>query len=80
MPCRDRPAVRCRHRPAIGAFVEFRAIDPGVELDVAADIETIGDVAGVLAWVLDLPMESDTSSDETRRTTRDDSGKRGEIE
>ena len=31
----------------IGAFVEFGAIDAGVELDVAAQIKAIGDMVGV---------------------------------
>ena len=31
----------------IGAFVEFGAIDPCIELDIAAKIKAVGDVAGI---------------------------------
>lgn len=42
--------------------------------------DAAGDVARGIAWALELPRASETSGDETRLATRDDSGKRGELE
>ena len=40
-------AVGERDRPQVGALIELRAFDDGVELDVGAETKTVGDVVGV---------------------------------
>src|SRR5450631_43044 len=48
MFCRDGLAVGSGDLPYIGALVENSPIDAGVELDIATEIKTVGDVIGVL--------------------------------
>src|SRR5262245_13396189 len=45
--CRYRLAVRGRDLPNIAALVEFGALNTGVELDVAPQVKTIGDVVRI---------------------------------
>ena len=44
---RHGPAVGCRHLPDIGGFIEDSLVDAGIELNIGAQIETVGDVVGV---------------------------------
>ncbi len=43
----DGIALRRRHRPQTGGFIEYGALDAGRELNVAAEVKTVGDVVGV---------------------------------
>ena len=40
-------AVGCRHRPGIGAFIEQRPIDAGIELNIRTQVEPVSDMIGV---------------------------------